>query len=170
MKKQIIVFGMLVMFANANAQDGGDKKFELFFKNIFPKIQSREIKKEKIDDYTFGELKAKLESDTFSKKIIEKGKTRVEQFVLKPSERRLIDSIYSSASNSSWLYNNQTNESINSEKTYTLSKPIFLRNGSVCLFYYSYFCGPLCGQGNLSLYKKEKGKWVRWISLYDWVS
>ena len=53
---------------------------------------------------------------------------------------------------------------------YRFSAPIFLRNYTYCLFYMGNQCGPLCGQGQLALYKREQGAWVivkafcRWIS------
>jgi len=53
---------------------------------------------------------------------------------------------------------------------YRFSAPIFLRNYTYCLFYMGNQCGPLCGQGQLALYRKSQGTWVivktfcRWIS------
>ena len=40
------------------------------------------------------------------------------------------------------------------------SAPIFLRNYTYCLFYSAHFCGDLCGESRLDLYKKENGKWI----------
>lgn len=50
------------------------------------------------------------------------------------------------------------------------SKPIFLRNNTMCIFYSSYHCGWLCADGNLSIYVKEGDKWVLKGMLYRWVS
>lgn len=55
-------------------------------------------------------------------------------------------------------------------KLYTFSKPILLRKGTFCLFYYGYGCGSLCGYGEFALYKKESGKWVRWVAISSWIS
>ncbi|MFD2873827.1 hypothetical protein ACFS5N_15180 [Mucilaginibacter ximonensis] len=55
-------------------------------------------------------------------------------------------------------------------KLYTFSKPILLRNGTFCLFYYGYSCGGLCGYGEFALYKNENGKWVRWVAISSWIS
>lgn len=47
------------------------------------------------------------------------------------------------------------------------SLPIFLRNDTYCLFYTSHACGGLCGEGKLTLYKKENGEW-KVVKTYCW--
>lgn len=56
------------------------------------------------------------------------------------------------------------------DRLYSFAPPIFLRNDTYCLFYYGYGCGDLCGEGEFALYKREKGKWVKIMSLSSWVS
>jgi hypothetical protein len=53
---------------------------------------------------------------------------------------------------------------------YTFSKPIFFRNNELCIFYYNESCGGECGEGNLSIYKLENGRWKVWIQISHWVS
>lgn len=53
---------------------------------------------------------------------------------------------------------------------YHFSKPILFRNNTLCLFYYGNTCGSFCGEGYLTLFKKEQGSWVKWFILYSWVS
>lgn len=50
---------------------------------------------------------------------------------------------------------------------YSFSKPIFLRNSTLCIFYSYYSCGGMvaCGGYNLTIYKRAKGHWVRWLLL-----
>jgi len=52
----------------------------------------------------------------------------------------------------------------------TFSSPIFFRNDNYCLFYSDHCCGELCGEGRLSLYKKEKGKWIMEKVYCYWLS
>jgi hypothetical protein len=52
----------------------------------------------------------------------------------------------------------------------TYSIPIFLRNDTYCLFYSDHQCGGLCGEGNLTLYKKQNDKWTVVKSYCDWIS
>ena len=55
-------------------------------------------------------------------------------------------------------------------RLYTISKPIFLKNNTYCLFYHGYTCGILCGSGKISLYKLELNKWIEVRSYWDWES
>lgn len=53
---------------------------------------------------------------------------------------------------------------------YQILPPLLFRNGEYCLFYYDYYCGSLCGQGQLVIYKKEKQEWKHWWTLFRWNS
>ena len=53
---------------------------------------------------------------------------------------------------------------------YEFSNPIFLRNHTMCIFYKGYSCGSLCGEGDLTVYVNEKGKWIRKCLLSSWIS
>ncbi|MCD6012386.1 MAG: hypothetical protein K0Q79_2248 [Flavipsychrobacter sp.] len=53
---------------------------------------------------------------------------------------------------------------------WTISLPVFLRNGEYCVLFSLYYCGSMCGHSELSVYKYESGLWqkfsvLRW-SLY----
>lgn len=50
---------------------------------------------------------------------------------------------------------------------YSFSKPIFLRDNSICIFYIGYSCGEFCHEADLSVYKTENGKWKKWIVLHS---
>ena len=52
----------------------------------------------------------------------------------------------------------------------SFSNPIFLRNYTYCLFYSHSACGDLNGSGELVLYKKSKGKWVKVKTYCSWIS
>ncbi|GCC50951.1 hypothetical protein SanaruYs_11700 [Chryseotalea sanaruensis] len=54
---------------------------------------------------------------------------------------------------------------------YSLRKPIFLRDNSLCVFYYNYRCGDLCGAMEFAIYKRDEStKWKKWIIIYMSVS
>lgn len=53
---------------------------------------------------------------------------------------------------------------------YQFHKPIFFRNGTLCIFQYGYSCGNLCGQGNTCIYKKTDKGWEEFIQFENWVS
>ncbi len=50
------------------------------------------------------------------------------------------------------------------------SNPIFLRQGTLCLFYSGSLCGTFCGSGGFSLYSKENGEWKHKEMIYFWIS
>ncbi|WP_316812890.1 hypothetical protein [Pedobacter heparinus] len=53
---------------------------------------------------------------------------------------------------------------------YSFSKPIFIRNETLCIFYVDYACGNLCGNTEIAVYKKIKDTWTEWFVLYQAVS
>lgn len=53
---------------------------------------------------------------------------------------------------------------------YSFSKPIFIRNDTICIFDYGYGCGSTCGDGSLAVYRKVNGTWQKWILLSAWIS
>jgi hypothetical protein len=52
----------------------------------------------------------------------------------------------------------------------SFTMPVFFRKKQLCAFYYDSHCGGLCGDGVLAIYRKEKGHWVMWFVLYEWIS
>lgn len=53
---------------------------------------------------------------------------------------------------------------------FTFSKPIFLRNDTICIFYCAYSSCILCGGGELSVFEKNNGKWKRLSTIARWIS
>ena len=51
-----------------------------------------------------------------------------------------------------------------------MSNPIFLRNGKYCVFFYRIVCGGICIQSDLSLYIKERGKWIKKEEYCSWMN
>lgn len=56
------------------------------------------------------------------------------------------------------------------QQLYRFSKPIFIRAHSLCIFYSSYECGSLCGEGKLMILKKESNTWIPFMDIYQWIS
>ncbi len=53
---------------------------------------------------------------------------------------------------------------------HAFSFPIFIRNGTYCLFYSAMYCGGLCAEGQLTLYKREGAQWKAVQYYCQWVS
>jgi hypothetical protein len=52
----------------------------------------------------------------------------------------------------------------------SFSVPIFFRNNQLCVFYFEQICGDLNGGGEFAIYRRENGYWVKWLTLFEWVS
>ena len=55
------------------------------------------------------------------------------------------------------------------QNVFVISKPIFIKEGNYCIFFCQTVCGNICGNGDLSLYAKEKGIWIRKETYCDWI-
>jgi hypothetical protein len=53
---------------------------------------------------------------------------------------------------------------------FNFTRPVFLRDNSICVFYQQNSCGALCGYGRLGLYRKLSGKWILVWTYYQWIS
>jgi hypothetical protein len=53
---------------------------------------------------------------------------------------------------------------------YSFSKPIFLRENSICFSYSSFGSGSLSGSGGFSVFVKENGKWELFDVISLWIS
>jgi hypothetical protein len=65
--------------------------------------------------------------------------------------------------------NNRGNFSVLAMKmatVYQFMPPVFLRQGTIAVFYYLRFCSGVCGNDELAVYKLEKGKYKRWLLIY----
>ena len=157
-------------------------------KNVFPKIYALEY----VDDDTRRRLINAVSKDT----LYDLGsRGRGETFILTESERRtLIDSLNSSKERKldntfyktvkvfsddslksllpgddflSWQKFRETNDYT---CIYSFTRPIFLRDNTICFFYYSERCGDLCCEGDFLIYKKTWLGWKPYMSLYYWIS
>jgi len=46
---------------------------------------------------------------------------------------------------------------------FSFSKPIYIRDNTICLISFSAICGGTCGQSEASFYKKSNNQWSKWI-------
>ena len=79
--------------------------------------------------------------------------------------RKKIDKIFNEPSKG-WDYFHK----IYGKDLFSFSKPVFIRNNSVCFFYESNGNGNLGGSGSFDIYIKQNGKWIFFNSLRMWIS
>ena len=51
---------------------------------------------------------------------------------------------------------------------YHIVPPIYFQNHSYCILSFVYHCGPFCGHGQITIYKKTADGWKRWNNLMWW--
>lgn len=119
-----------------------------------------ELKKDEIKSATAAQ------SEGYSLKL-----TKSEKKAIKKEAKKLIG--IEAKTYLSGVKNFEFTEKFDVQKHKTLSffsKPIFIRSNSICFMYSSNTSGALDGSGAWNVYKKENGKWVRWIKFAEWAS
>ena len=84
-----------------------------------------------------------------------------------------INAVYRSSVSKGWKKSLKVWEHIHEKYGpgfYTFSKPILLRNDTLCIFYIDFHCGGLCGNGEFSAYIKQEGEWIKYCVISNWVS
>ncbi|MBL0140136.1 MAG: hypothetical protein IPP86_16680 [Bacteroidetes bacterium] len=46
---------------------------------------------------------------------------------------------------------------------FEFTKPIYIRDNTICLISFNAMCGLDCGQSETSFYKKDEGEWTKWV-------
>lgn len=46
---------------------------------------------------------------------------------------------------------------------FVFTKPVYIRNNTICLISFAAMCGRDCGRDEISFYKKENNVWTKWI-------
>lgn len=155
-----------------------------FIYTFFKKNRSSFYLYTDISQYTIAEIKKHLEKGKFRQRIEdENGKDISDSIILTKAELNQLLNQLNSYSSFRWTEQNINN--IHSDKPrliqrdtaigkyeythkYQIVPPLFIKNGEYCFFYYDYHCGPLCGHGELVLYKKENKEWKYWWAYILW--
>lgn len=170
-----------------------------FTDSIFSKAHKfgkRLVVAERLDSSFYNSIRLNLKKGLFLKRVTyDTGKTTiVDTFALSNSELIYIDSCLESSVNTIWtdeyignsillskdtvdyIYSKHASEidgylwkNYGDRRIFFLSKPIFLRNNTICIFEDDMDCGVLCGGGDLVIYKKNKGSWSRYMTISSWV-
>ncbi|NUY82752.1 hypothetical protein HUK80_17750 [Flavobacterium sp. MAH-1] len=62
-------------------------------------------------------------------------------------------------------YLEEKTEYNNSNRVMMISKPVYIRNNTICVVYFMHLCCGSGGQTSLWFYKKENGNWDKWIPI-----
>ncbi len=199
MKKIILLFIWAnFSFPSISQKPNKINTAKAFLADVLPLSENGElIVVNKISGFQLNVIKKYLEKDSFFNIEMDKNKqiNYKDLIVLSPKEKKMIYKTIHKMTKSKWKKNYLPEVKLidadtikllfknNSKKEawdlfnkkygkgfFELLKPIFIRENSICFFYYGYNCGPLCGHGLLGIYKKEKNKWQLLIIIDEWIS
>lgn len=175
------------------------QKVRLFTDSIFSgahRFGKNLIIAETPDSSMYTDIRARIKVKVFYKRVTyDKGKTVViDTFQLTTEELNYADSFLRAQSNTAWtgelinnaifipkkkvdeLFSGQSKDddfyllkTYGDSRIFFLSKPVFLRNDTICIFEKDMDCGFLCGGGDLTIYRKENDRWIRYRILFGWV-
>ncbi len=134
-----------------------------------------------IGQFSLKYLKEAILKDTLYNDFFFKKNNPEQQLILTDHERKYVLQEIAKQTGSVWPENLFPNSSrreyakvmgvaVGGPRIYSFSQPIFIRENSVCICYYAYYCGMECGQGAVEVYHKIDLKWKRWITMTLWIS
>lgn len=166
--KIILVLGLLTNTACAQLS-----KEQKFINDVFTITQKKDlIYTNKVLPYYIDEISNSLKYDTIkrnkSSSIISK-----EWVILSKCEKKIIEKKIKKYNERSWAANKlpqykymhlDTLSAMKYRYWTSFTKPIFIRNNTMCVFYYSEV-----DWGSFRLYIYQNGKWEYFSSLWEWV-
>jgi len=155
-----------------------------FIYRFFKKVRPPFYLYTDISQYTISEIRRHLEKGKFKQKIVDENGIDISDSIIltKAELNRLLNQL-NSYSSFRWTEQNMNNiyseiprliqrdtaiEKYEYSHKYQIVPPLFIKNGEYCFFYYDYHCGPLCGHGQMLLYKKENHEWKYWWTYILW--
>jgi len=198
-KRMLLISACSFVLLKSNSQEvSPDRLFSDtgFIFNVVPELRNQEkiILVNKLHPGTIKEISSHLENDTLFIALVVTGNlARRDTILLTDEERKTIKKELRLLPKEKWqngfpanvqIIKRDTIERIFSDKNrgwkyyyaaygdkfYSFSKPIFLKERNLCIFYYDYACGGLCGYGLLGIYKKEGDEWKLLYTISQWVS
>jgi hypothetical protein len=140
----------------------------------------------RFDTAVFNTIQSVLSKKQYIRRVTIDGKLNIDTINFSDNERLYIEKSLLSLKAYSWTSKNikenglshftliDTTKAVRKNDfdyvIYQIMKPIFLRNNSICLVYYEYACGGLCGHGELSILIKKDGKWNYWENIFSFDS
>ncbi|WGQ10136.1 hypothetical protein QG516_00515 [Pedobacter gandavensis] len=199
MKIKLLLFSSLIffLFKPVHAKnENQEKEFLNWFFRAHQKLNGKVFYLGTLDDESIKYLRSTLKPDTLYSGLSDEEDFKhfgKDKLVFSKSERMLIqkkiialkfqnlpDQLFEGGklltSDSLKLYaegNLDAWSNLNKNKIYKyfmFSRPIFLRNNTICLFNYAQYCGFKCGIGKTAIYRKEHGRWRRLMVLSSWIS
>ena len=186
--KILLTIFLLLFFLFGKAQQ--DDKTRAFLNYVRERVFKEDslFYTEDLNDITLAEMRKHLLKDTIwiYKQLGEGKLQRIDSIILSKYEKKYIEEQLAEQAGKIWNDNLLEKSKLTSRDTtykkygysrlpndykpktiYSFSRPIFLREDSICYFYYQEVQAGL-GYGQLGLYRSENGKWkfIQWF--YSW--
>jgi hypothetical protein len=175
---------LLLLSTKIFGQTISDSETKNVFKS-FVKDKRQVFLQSSIDSYYVKKLNQYLSANSFHRRITytETGKTISDTLYLTKTERLYVDSCIQALASFQWtsfekdkvglenfslIRNDQPKKLSDFDYIiYTIPKPIFIRQNSICFLFYEYGCGSLCGHGELIILTKQDNKWLKWWTIFQ---
>lgn len=192
--KRFVFLILTIIISSVALPQGSKKIIRQFVTSVIPNHDGIDYVSSSLNVYTIKEIKGKLSKDTIKNSIPYNKNNAGNNFIPSGNERKKInkalrklsgfrwslkyfhdiklisrdslDIIFKDRKNLGWNYFHK----VYGEGFHSFSKPIFLRNKTICIFYSAYNCGGLCGNGQLEIYKRINNQWELFITVSSWMS
>ena len=161
---------LLLSASLCSGQNNSDSLSKSFLTDISSKKSFRHVSSlDTLSQSTISELREAINQRKFSKKS--KTITLTDGELLKiNSELEALDVSWLTANfEKTILVTPKDTTHIQTGVSYSFSRPIFLRENTLCLFYYGVSCH-LCGERKFSFYINQKGRWSEYLIIFLWQS
>ena len=173
-------FLSLSNFAQDSSTIAYNKLTKLFLTDIYKNhfAEGKIVVAKKLDPFTIKQILDVINEPTLNRSIVFKGSRNKNVLIRLSLQEKMFIRYQLHVQDCSWLTNNYKNVDISTDTIlrnnlstlYYYSRPIFIRNNNLCLFYSGSHCGSLCGGGLLALYKKINGKWKMYWTIFSYIS
>lgn len=156
--KYLIIFTLSSFFAFSQTKEIANKNTYPFLRYVLDKKATTLYIKESPNKSWLSECKVWENS-----KILKADEIRAVNIELKEKLKTAIQTTEKFKIISDSVFDNSDKDELVKEKNpiVIISKPIFLRDGKFCVFFFQIVCGNICGQSSLALYKKRGKRWVK---------
>lgn len=137
-------------------------------------------------DYDLKEIKKYIDRGIFINRVVDENNNDISDSIkLSPKDRKLINKQLKTLRTFKWIHADSKklnlknislisfDSSISNSYVYAIKyhiiPPIYFHNNEYCILSFSYNCGPLCGHGQITIYKRTGNGWRKWnhLSLWD---
>lgn len=138
-----------------------------------------------IDSFYIKEIKQSLSTNSFRRRIkfSDSDKEVYDTLYFTKAERLYVDSFIQALATFKWTDSEKDKVGLENFSlikndqpkihpdfdyiVYTIAKPVFIRQDSICFLFYDCSCGSLCGYSELIILTRQGNKWLKWLTIFQ---